>query len=337
MPAGGPGQGMTEQLMGDTARGARHVLITGGAGFIGSHTVERLIAAGDRVTVLDDLSTGSLDNLAAVAEHPDFRFIRGDATRPLGPQLGELAPTHIVHLAAQVSVIASMADPLRDLEQNLVGTLRVIELARDRGVSKVVFASSAATYGDAPQPSSEGLVPQPLSPYGIHKLASEHHLRVAALAHGVSTLSLRFFNVYGPRQVPTSSYAGVISIFLARAARGEPLVLFGGGVATRDFVYVKDLARAIALGLEGGPSQGEALNVGTGAAVSVRELAHAILEVTGSSSALVDAPARAGEALHSRAEVAHIAAALDWRANTSLAEGLAETSRWISKAPTPRP
>lgn len=318
--------------MGPVDDRARHVLVTGGAGFIGSHTVEMLLAAGDRVTVLDDLSTGSLANLEAIKDHPAFRFIKGDVTRPLAPQLGELVPSHVVHLAAQVSVIASMDDPHGDLERNLVGTLRVIELARLRGLEKIVFASSAATYGDAAQPSVETLAPQPLSPYGIHKLASEHHLRVAALAHGVPTVSLRFFNVYGPRQVPTSPYAGVISIFLARAARAEPLVLFGGGVATRDFVFVRDLVRAIALALGGGPTQGEAMNLGTGAAISVRELALAVLEVTGSSSALVDAPARPGEALHSRADVSRIASALGWHATTSLQQGLGETARWITAA-----
>lgn len=318
--------------MGSAGDRERHILVTGGAGFIGSHTVETLLAAGDRVTVLDDLSTGSLANLAAVEGHDAFRFVEGDVRRPLAPQLGATLPTHIVHLAAQVSVIASMSDPLADLERNLVGTLRVIELARQVGLAKIVFASSAAVYGDAAQPSVETLTPQPLSPYGIHKLASEHHLRVAAVAHGVPAVSLRFFNVFGPRQVPTSPYAGVISIFLARAARGEPLTLFGGGVATRDFVYVRDLARAIALALGGGPSAGEALNVGTGAAISVRQLAHAVLEVTGSTSALVDAPARSGEALHSRADVARITAALDWRADTSLHEGLAATARWITES-----
>ncbi len=310
----------------------RHILVTGGAGFIGSHLVEALLGAGDQVTVLDNLSTGSLQNLAAVAQHPELAFVRGDVTEPLAPQLGARVPTHIVHLAAQVSVIASVTDPRRDLEQNLAATLRVIELARATRVRHVVFASSAAIYGDGPQPSEEALAPQPTSPYGIHKLASEHHLRCAALIDQVPTTSLRFFNVFGPRQVPTSSYAGVISIFLARAVAGEPLLLFGAGLATRDFVYVKDLVRAIGLALSAGPGQGEALNVGTGRTTSVRELATTAVAVTRSASVLVDAPARAGEALHSRADVTRIADVLGWRATTSLREGLDETARWIMGA-----
>lgn len=321
--------GITSDEGRPAAGGKRHILVTGGAGFIGSHLVEALLGAGDRVTVLDNLSTGTLENLAAVAQHPDFRFVRGDVVEPLAPQLGALAPTHIVHLAAQVSVVVSVADPQRDLEQNLSATLRVIELAREARVQRVVFASSAAIYGDGPLPSTETLAPQPASPYGIHKLASEHHLRAAAMIHRVPTTSLRFFNVYGPRQVPTSSYAGVISIFLARAVAGEPLNLFGGGIATRDFVYVRDLVRAIGLALSAGPGEGEALNVGTGRATSVRELAQTAVAVTRSASALVAAPARAGEALHSCADVERIASVLGWRATTTLSEGLAETARWI--------
>lgn len=304
----------------------RHVLVTGGAGFIGSHLVELLIASGDRVTVIDDLSSGTRDNLASVLDHPRFELVVADVVEPFAI---ESVPTHIVHLAAQVSVVASVANPLRDLEQNLVATLRVIEHARAVGARRVVFASSAATYGDGPLPSHEALAMNPTSPYGIHKLASEHHLRSASAAHGLPTTSLRFFNVYGPRQSPSNPYAGVISIFLARALSGEPLTMFGAGVATRDFVYVKDLVRAIAAALDNGPGGGEAYNVGTANATSVRALAETVVNVTHSQSVLLDAPARAGEALHSRADVARIAADLGWRATTSLHDGLAETAAWL--------
>ncbi len=310
----------------------RHVLVTGGAGFIGSHLVELLLASGDRVTVVDDLSTGTRDNLANVLAHPNFELVVADVVAPIQV---DSAPTHLVHLAAQVSVTASVANPLRDLEQNLVATLRVIEYARAVGARRVVFASSAATYGDGPLPSHEGLAMQPASPYGIHKLASEHHLRAATLAHGLPTTSLRFFNVYGPRQSPSNPYAGVISIFLARALSGEPLTLFGAGVATRDFVYVKDLVRAIAAALDGGPGRGEAYNVGTASATSVRALAETIVRVTNSASAVLDAPARAGEALHSRADVARIAADLGWQATTSLDDGLTETAGWLKSTRAP--
>jgi len=310
----------------------RHVLVTGGAGFIGSHLVEDLIEAGDRVTVLDNLSTGSLKNLASVSAHPSFTFVKGDAVEPLAPQLDGTVPTHIIHLAAQVSVIASIADPKRDLDQNLASTLQIIAFGQAAGVQRIVFASSAAVYGDGPQPSEEGLVPLPASPYGIHKLASEHHLRCASLIAQVPTTSLRFFNVYGPRQVPKSSYAGVISIFLASALAGEPLKVFGEGVATRDFVYVNDLVRAIGLALTAGPGRGDVFNVGTGRSISVRELAETAVAVTRSASPIEARPARPGEALHSRADVTRIASVLGWRATTPLSDGLAATASWLASS-----
>lgn len=313
----------------EAMEGGKHVLVTGGAGFIGSHTVEALVARGDRVTVLDDLSTGRRENLAAVEGAAGFTFIEGDATEPIALAS---APTHIVHLAAQVSVTASLADPLTDLEKNLVATLRVLALAKATR-ARVVFASSAAIYGDGPLPSDEGLVPRPASPYGIHKLASEHHLRAAVMNDGgLSAAALRFFNVYGPRQSPSSPYAGVISIFLARALAGEPLTLFGGGAATRDFVYVGDVARAILAAVDAPALGGEALNVGGGGATSVRALAEAIIAITGSTSELREAPARAGEVLHSRAAVGLIAERLGWRAEVPLARGLEATAAWVAGA-----
>lgn len=308
---------------------SHHVLVTGGAGFIGSHAVTALLAAGHRVTVLDDFSTGHRDNLAHVADHPRLTVVVGDVTEPIAPQVGSLAPSHILHLAAQVSVARSVEDPAGDLRVNLGGTLQVIAFARAVGGAKVVFASSAAVYGDGPQPAVESLVPAPLSPYGIHKLASEHHLRVAAALHGFPTVSLRFFNIYGPRQDPRSHYAGVISIFLARALAAEPLSVFGTGEATRDFVYVGDLVRALERALFGDLGDGRALNVGTGRSVSVADLARAILAVTGASSPVLSLPERPGDILHSRAEVAAIREALGWEATTPLHEGLGATAEWF--------
>jgi len=304
-----------------------HVLVTGGAGFIGSHATERLLAGGHRVTVLDDFSTGSMTKLAAVVDHPALTVIRGDVVQPFGPQLSALAsrPTHILHLAAQVSVARSMDDPATDLRTNLLGTIRAVEYAREVGADKIVFASSAATYGDCGVPADEALVPAPLSPYGIHKLAGEHHLAVAARAYGLGALSLRFFNVFGPRQDPSSHYAGVISIFIQRALAGEPLYLFDAGRATRDFIYVGDIVGAATRALFSGPRGGEALNVGTGRSTSVRDLAVAVKKLTGSSSELIDRPARPGDVVDSLARVDRLAQALDLRAATSLEEGLAAT------------
>lgn len=317
-----------------------HVLVTGGAGFIGSHTVERLLGLGHRVTVLDDFSTGRRENLAAVLSDPRLIVVEGDAAEAISPRLEAALrdvgpPTHVIHLAAQVSVALSVSAPLDDARRNLVATLRVLEYAREVGAVKVVFSSSAASYGDGPQPAHEELVCRPLSPYGIHKYASEHHLRSFAWLTGQGTLSYRFFNVYGPRQSPKSHYAGVISIFIGQALSGEPLSIFGAGDATRDFVYVGDLVEAVVTGLFSGPSRGEVFNVGTGVPTCVLTLAQTVVAVTGSKSPIVERPPRAGDILHSRAEVALIRNALGWTATTSLAEGLSATAAWLASARTP--
>ncbi|HRE88266.1 MAG TPA: NAD-dependent epimerase/dehydratase family protein, partial [Myxococcota bacterium] len=301
-----------------------HVLVTGGAGFIGSHTVERLLSLGHRVTVLDDFSTGRRENLAAVSGHSCLRVVEGDVAEPIGPQLAEAVAgfgpvTEVLHLAAQVSVALSVSEPLEDARRNLVGTLRVLEFARELQVDKVVFASSAAAYGDGPQPAHEGLECRPLSPYGLHKLAGEHHLRIHSELTGLGALSFRFFNVFGPRQSPRSHYAGVISIFIGRALAGESLSIFGKGDATRDFVYVVDLVSALVKGLFSGPRRGEVLNVGTGVPTSVAALARTVIEVTGSASPVVELPPRAGDILHSRADATRIREALGWSAETPLA------------------
>jgi UDP-glucose 4-epimerase len=331
------------------SQSASHVLVTGGAGFIGSHLVEHLVAEGHRVTVVDDLSTGTRENLAAVLPGGRVALVcadvaagpnpRGDTDRVGGGLVADVRVAEaertfgpierIVHLAAQVSVVRSIERPLDDLYTNLLGTVRVLELARQRRVQKVVVASSAAVYGDGAVPAREADPARPLSPYGLHKYAAEHHVRLYAELHAVPGLSLRFFNVFGPRQSPTSAYAGVISIFLARALRGEPLTAFSQGATTRDFVWVGDVAGAIAAALWAAPGRGEVFNVGTGRSVSIAELGRQVIAATRSSSELVLAPARVGDIAHSQAEVSLIAAELGWGARTSLAEGLVATARWM--------
>src|SRR4029079_9346771 len=204
----------------------------GGAAFIGSHTVDRLLEAGHRVLVLDNFSTGKRENLP---NHPQLDVVTCDVRRGIADALAGKGPiAGIVHLAAQVSVVKSIHDPVEDMQINYGGTLHVLEYARVHGVRKVVLASSAAVYGDvAEQPVAETAPCVPVSPYGIHKLSSEHAMDYYALVHGVHTASLRFFNVYGPRQDPSSPYSGVISIFTARARAGEPLTIYGDGKQTR--------------------------------------------------------------------------------------------------------
>jgi UDP-glucose 4-epimerase len=306
------------------------VVVTGGAGFIGSHTVDRLMEAGRRVVVLDNFSTGKRANLTRWADHPALHVVTCDVAHGIFAALAPITRQHgaverIVHLAAQVSVVASIANPLADMQINYGGTLHVMEYARAMGVKKVALASSAAVYGDVTEmPVSEDLRCQPISPYGAHKLASELALDYYASVHGVPTTALRFFNVYGPRQDPTSPYSGVISIFTDRARTGKTLTIFGDGSQTRDFVYVGDVVRAILAASEDGNSRLVA-NVGTGGETSVLELARAVNELCGGRSAIDHAPARAGEILKSRARVDRLRENLGVVAQTALHDGLRAT------------
>jgi UDP-glucose 4-epimerase len=312
------------------------VLVTGGAGFIGSHTVDRLVAERCRVVVLDNLSTGKRANLA---QHGALTFASGSPVElviadvshglfaPLAAVTAAHGPiSHIVHLAAQVSVVHSLANPLVDVQVNYVGTVQVLEYARATGARKVVFASSAAVYGEpGDEPTSEDAPTRPLSPYGVDKLASEHMLRAYAAVHGVASTPLRFFNVYGPRQDPTSPYSGVISIFADRARAGRPITIFGDGTQTRDFVYVEDVARAVVTALRTPGGDGSAVNVATGRETTVRGLADLIVGLSSGGSTIGHADARAGEIIRSVAVVDRARTLLDFSAQTLLRDGLAAT------------
>lgn len=307
-----------------------HVVVTGGAGFIGSHTVDHLLEAGHRVVVLDDFRTGKRANLARWASSSQLEIVTCDISHGIFAALAPVTAKHgpierVVHLAAQVSVVHSVANPLVDMQVNYGGTLHVLEYARAHGVRKVVFASSAAVYGDVAElPVAETAPTRPLSPYGIDKLASEHALDYYANVHGVPATALRFFNVYGPRQDPSSPYSGVISIFADRAKAGRPLTIFGDGLQTRDFVYVGDVVRAIAAALADGNDRAVA-NVGTGGEITVLELARTIVELCGGASSIEHAPPRAGEILKSRARVERLRDQLGVVAETTLVDGLRAT------------
>jgi len=289
--------------------------------------VDRLLATNHRVIVVDNFSTGKRENLP---EHPALHVVECDVSRGIFDALAPLTKLHgpverIVHLAAQVSVVKSIADPFTDMQVNYGGTLHVLEYARATSAKKVVLASSAAVYGDASEPPVPEDAPcRPVSPYGIHKLASEGALETYAVVHGVPTTSLRFFNVYGPRQDPSSPYSGVISIFTDRARAGRTLTIYGDGQQSRDFVFVGDVVRAIVAALGDGNSRLVA-NVGTGTEISVLELARTIVDLCGTGVAIEHAPARAGEILRSRARVERMRDALNLVAETKLADGLRQT------------
>jgi UDP-glucose 4-epimerase len=306
------------------------IVVTGGAGFIGSHVVDHFLDAGNRVVVLDNFSTGKRANLARWADHEHLHVVVCDVAHGIFAALAQITHMHgpvarIVHLAAQVSVVHSVQNPLVDMQVNYGGTLHVLEYARAHGVKKVAFASSAAVYGDvATMPVPEDAPCQPLSPYGIDKLASELALDYYANVHGIATTALRFFNVYGPRQDPSSPYSGVISIFSDRARAGLPLTIFGDGSQTRDFIYVGDVVRALVAAAADGNSRAIA-NVGTGGEITVLELAKTIVELCGNRSEILHAPARSGEILKSRARVDRLREVFGVVAKTKLVDGLRAT------------
>jgi UDP-glucose 4-epimerase len=303
------------------------VLVTGGAGFIGSHVVEALLSEGARVVVVDDMSTGSMDNLAGVRDDPRLRV----AVAPMSA----LSPAEIegvtmgVHLAAMTEVAASIEDPAGTVRTNVLGSVHVLEALSAAGARAAVVASSAAVYGEVPVPVDEDGPHSPISPYGAGKLAVDHFVSYYARHTDLAVCALRFFNVYGPRQHPRSPYSGVISVFAAAALRGEDLTVNGDGEQTRDFVYVGDVTRAVLSALRSPGARGEAINVGTGQATSVNDLARAVVEGAGSASGTTRAPPRPGDIRHSVAKVDKAASLLRFEASTPLQEGLASTLDWM--------
>jgi UDP-glucose 4-epimerase len=299
-----------------------HYLVTGGCGFIGSHLCDALLATGDRVRILDDLSTGKLANKPEAAE-----LVEGDVADPACVARALAGTDGCFHLAAIASVEKGNRDWLGTHRSNLTGAIAVFDAARRaRGGNPipVVYASSAAVYGDNAQvPLGEDAATRPLSAYGADKLGCELHARVASHVHGVPTVGLRFFNVFGPRQDPSSPYSGVISIFADRLKSGRPIVIFGDGKQTRDFVYVGDVAAALRAAMRVLPPASPVFNVCTGRAASVLDIAHMIADLCGVTATIEFQPARAGEACVSLGDPARAAAVLGTQAATSLHDGLA--------------
>lgn len=289
-------------------------LITGGAGFIGSHLVRRLSARGP-VTVLDDLSSGNKENLAGL----DCAFLRGSILDPAPLAEACAGATHVFHLAALVSVPKSVSHPARCREINVEGTRRVLAAAAQAGAQRLVLASSCAVYGDEPtMPKTETSPVVPASPYAESKLAGE---KLCAQA-GLPAVALRFFNVYGPRQDPRGPYAAAIPKFLAAARAGSPLTIFGDGHQTRDFVYIDDVTAALEHAALS-PGMSGVYNVASGHSVSVLRLAELVLALTGLRSEIHHAPARPGDILHSSASTEKLRAT-GWKPSFDLAAGLQE-------------
>lgn len=305
-----------------------HVLVTGGAGFIGSHTVEALLAAGFKVRVLDDFSTGKRQNLAAVADR--LEVIEGDVRDEVDLTMAMEGVEAVLHLAAVVSVPVSVENMGFAHAVNATGALNVMETARRAGVRRVVYASSAAVYGtSAPAPASEQTLLLPSSPYGSQKRYNEECGRLEFELHGLETLGLRYFNIYGPRQDPASPYSGVLSIFIDRLMRGQPVQIHGDGLQSRDFVFVRDVARANLTALTTAAGFGGAFNVGTGRQTSVLEAFKTIASELGIDRAPEFGAARLGDIRHSLADASLIRDLLGWTFEVPFPAGIAETIAWV--------
>jgi UDP-glucose 4-epimerase len=296
-------------------------IVTGGAGFIGSHIVEALLDRGDEVLVLDDLSNGKRENVPEGA-----RLVVADLREPLDETFDELRPEVCFHLGAQVDVRVSVDRPAHDASVNVIGTISVLEAAR-RHDTQVIFSSTGgAIYGECDGPAGEDAVRRPLAPYGVSKLAGEEYLAAYNRLYRSRHVSLRFGNVYGPRQDPHGE-AGVVAIFLGKLAEGQPPRIFGDGRQTRDYVYAGDVAQAT---LAGAGQDGGVFNVGTGQETSVVELYELCRRVAGSELEAEQAPPRLGELQRSVLDVTLAQRELGWRAEVSLEEGLRRTWESIS-------
>ncbi len=302
------------------------VLVIGGAGFIGSHTVDHLLAGGHEVTCVDDLSTGSLANLTTALEHPSFQFIQADILVPGElEKIGKAArPEAMIHLAGLVSVTKAETEPTINFRLNIQGTHMACEVARNQGIRRLIFSSSAATYGDHQRiPLKERYPPRPVSQYGSSKLASEVIIKSYADSFGIETASLRYFNVYGPRQDPNSPYSGVISIFADRFQKRLPVTVFGDGTQTRDFVSVYDVARANCIAATGVATDSSApLNICTGRRRSLNELIQIFQDLHPHEGQTVYQKFRAGEIIHSGGDPSRTRDVLGFSTNVTLEAGI---------------
>lgn len=303
-------------------------IVTGGAGFIGSHLVEGLVNRGNEVVILDNLFSGKMENIFTFLDFEKVSFVKGSVT-----DLALLKETFagadgIFHEAAIASVPRSIANPGATNEANVTGTLNVLIAARDCGVKKVVFASSSSVYGDTPTlPKREDMPPAPLSPYAVSKLAGEHYLRVFEGVYGLQTVALRYFNVFGPRQDPKSQYAAVIPNFITRILRHESPVIHGDGKQTRDFSYVKDVVQANIRAMESNATG--VFNVSYCRRIDLIELATQIMDITGITVPLDFDPPRAGDVRDSLADISRAKEAFGYNPEYTVRSGLEETVAWF--------
>ena len=305
-------------------------LVTGGAGFIGSHLAEELTRRGERVRVADSFVTGKRKNLAHL---PGVELVEGDLADLAVAQKAVAGVDYVLHQAAIPSVPKSVDDPITSNRANIDATLNVLVAARDAGVKRLVFAGSSSAYGNTPTlPKHEGMPDSPLSPYALQKVVGEQYLQMFTKLYGLETVTIRYFNVFGPRQDPSSPYSGVISVFATALLENRPATIYGDGGQTRDFTYVANVVDGVLRACEANGASGEVINVATGGRISLNELYHTMKKLVGATVDPVYVDTRAGDVRDSQADISKARRILGYEPVVSFEEGLRRTVEWYRTA-----
>jgi nucleoside-diphosphate-sugar epimerase len=306
-------------------------LVTGGAGFIGSNMVDELVRRGHSVVVLDDLSTGKEANLAGVRAKVDFRA--GSITDLAEAQAACSGADYVIHLAARTSVPKSVKDPIETNRVNIDGTLNVLVAARDAKVKRIVYAASSSAYGETPTlPKTEAMQPQPISPYGVTKFVGELYAQVFGRVYGLENASVRYFNVFGPRQDPTSQYSGVLSRFMLAILSGESPVVYGDGEQSRDFTYIDNVVDETLRACEASGASGKVFNGGTGVRITLNQVLKLLEKITGKKVQAKYDPPRAGDIRDSQADISLARKVLGYEPRVHFEDGLKRTWEWYNGA-----
>ncbi len=306
-----------------------HYLVTGGAGFIGSHLTEELVRRGERVRVADSLITGHRKNLAHV---PGVELLEGDLADLSFATRAVQGIDYVLHQAAIPSVPRSVKDPIESNRANIDSTLNVLVAARDAGVKRIVYAGSSSAYGNAPTlPKHEGMPTSPLSPYALQKLVGEQYMQMFTALYGLETVTIRYFNVFGPRQDPSSAYSGVISQFAKTLLEGKAPTIYGDGEQTRDFTYIANVVDGVLRAVTAPGASGQVINVATGTRISLNELFATMRDLIGAKVSVTHGPPRAGDVKDSLADITRARTLLGYEPKVSFQEGLRQTIEWYRR------